>query len=1342
MPSRGFLRWLVYTVIGLATVTVAPVHVSAQQNSSLVPLLQELLEKLPADATAPAEIESTETSDEPSRGTAEAQEALIPPPDRVLSRQSLAPVVAPTILPPATGPEADLARQLLAITDTEESQSEVRKDLAVDFLRRLRGRLDVPEDDVEAEPTDSAIVLATNQSGIPDGEELIFEVRLDNRRFVQSLFGIKRGDGILVDLAEAVELLELAIDVDPDSGRAEGFFINPNNTFLLDLDRGQVVIEGETVAVNLDDVRRLDDAILVHSDQFNVWFNVQLEVDFRDLIVNVVPQSPLPLQQRLLRQERIVSLRQGTRSPPVLPRLEDPYRLVALPLADVRLQSSLLDLPGQPLRTTQNYSIVGRGDLAFATSEFFVGGNQDDILNVARLTLRREDPTGGLFGPLQATRVEAGDTAAPGLPIGGTGIGAFVTNNTTGVQNLGTTTDFVGNQQPGTDVELYRNEILLNLQTVGDDGRYEFRNVPLLLGENRFRLVFYGLFGEIQEERVTRNVTSVGRLTGLPTYSAAVFKPGEPLIPLDENSQDSGPLASAFTAQRNFTNGVQASTGLSFLDSEDPGTGKLDVGVGGPLFSGSASLQTTTSFDKGWTASGQYRTNYKGSSVGLSFTTVRSSSPSNSDSFRADLSGAVPLVGSVVLPYSLFVNRIIQEDGLINDLAEVRNSSGLGRYRVSHSLTWNRIDLPTANEVRSLTGNLQNTFLLSPINIRLGANYRLLETRELQQLDGEVNWTINNRSQVRLGYQRFLLSKREAFSLGGSYRFDRLIVSPTVTYDSNDQLFALLSVSLSAGRDPISGKIETSGSTFSGSGAVAARVYRDENLNQTFDAGEELLEDVRVEAVHSNKSEDTNADGVAFIKRLTPYLLTDVRVRAGSLPDPFLAPLSPGRSILPRPGRINVLDFPVALTTEIEGTVLALTSDGGGLTPLPGVTVELRNEKGEIVASEQTLFDGFFLFINVFPGTYTVHLGPENVTSKGLAIPSPRRIPVPVSSEAILGIEVITGPPGVDLPAPADAKIAAVRLGRLPTIESARASHALYLGLFPDLLKGLTLEDPFDQQGPPYELVLGRLTQGAAGNICTRLKTAKVSCEIVSFPFVAEAPKLVPTLMVNEGAPSLPTLQQPEPNDTSVIVDLGRYPTIDRADVAWSLLRRLYATDLDGADRQRDGGDDQVLRVGPMSRQRGDALCAQLRDSVPRCEVQPIPSDTPFAAAALAAPPALPGLRPVGPAVAAAPVPVVEDTPLPPIAGVAEATLEPTRETVVAVRLGEYGSQTGVDAGWQLMRRLYPDVLQSARPLESAEPVTDKRPLLVGPFTEIDALTVCARLIADGQACRVTQARL
>ena len=53
------------------------------------------------------------------------------------------------------------------------------------------------------------------------------------------------------------------------------------------------------------------------------------------------------------------------------------------------------------------------------------------------------------------------------------------------------------NCRVGWDAELYRNGQLLAFAENRADGRYEFIDVPLLYGQNRFEVVLYGPQGQI-----------------------------------------------------------------------------------------------------------------------------------------------------------------------------------------------------------------------------------------------------------------------------------------------------------------------------------------------------------------------------------------------------------------------------------------------------------------------------------------------------------------------------------------------------------------------------------------------------------------------------------------------------------------------------------------------------------------------------------------------------------------------------------------------------------------------------------------------------------------------------
>ena len=61
-------------------------------------------------------------------------------------------------------------------------------------------------------------------------------------------------------------------------------------------------------------------------------------------------------------------------------------------------------------------------------------------------------------------------------------------------------TNFRGDLPAGWDTELYRNGQLLAFTSPNGDGRYEFIDVPLQYGANRFEIVLYGPQGQIRRE--------------------------------------------------------------------------------------------------------------------------------------------------------------------------------------------------------------------------------------------------------------------------------------------------------------------------------------------------------------------------------------------------------------------------------------------------------------------------------------------------------------------------------------------------------------------------------------------------------------------------------------------------------------------------------------------------------------------------------------------------------------------------------------------------------------------------------------------------------------------------
>ena len=276
------------------------------------------------------------------------------------------------------------------------------------------------------------------------------------------------------------------------------------------------------------------------------------------------------------------------------------------------------------------------------------------------------------------------------------------------------------------------------------------------------------------------------------------------------------------TAQKTLVSGQSVNAGLSFTNVEEPSTGTAQAGFASQLYGGFASINATSSFLKGWSLNGSYRATLRGQSLGLVYDLTRASGTNNNDRFSVNLAGSVPITDGFALPYSADASRSVAGTGTIIDQATLRNSLGSGRVRASNSLDWTQTDSSTG-VTRQLSGLFSLTGLVFPVVARLGANYNVIEEQRLTQLDADFNWTVNNRVQARFGLQRFLITQRDAVSLGLNWQFDRVILSPSLSYDSNDQLFAFVNLRFSAARDPFTGKAILAGNSFSNDGAVAAR---------------------------------------------------------------------------------------------------------------------------------------------------------------------------------------------------------------------------------------------------------------------------------------------------------------------------------------------------------------------------------------------------------------------------------------------------------------------------------------------------------------------------------------
>jgi Carboxypeptidase regulatory-like domain len=190
---------------------------------------------------------------------------------------------------------------------------------------------------------------------------------------------------------------------------------------------------------------------------------------------------------------------------------------------------------------------------------------------------------------------------------------------------------------------------------------------------------------------------------------------------------------------------------------------------------------------------------------------------------------------------------------------------------------------------------------------------------------------------------------------------------------------------LAMGRDPRTQKWFSHASPLTGTGAASARAFVDTNMNGVLDDGEETISGaafvVNSSGRHPNR---TGKDGTARLDQLAAGRYVDVALDPNSLDDPQWKPVRAGLRLLPRSGVIDVLEFPVVPTSDIEGTVCRTRA--GRCVGVPSALVELVDDRQNVVDKVRTGSDGYYWFRQIMPGEYRLRLSAQSV---GLTEASP-----------------------------------------------------------------------------------------------------------------------------------------------------------------------------------------------------------------------------------------------------------------------------------------------------------------------------------------------------------------
>jgi Carboxypeptidase regulatory-like domain len=813
-----------------------------------------------------------------------------------------------------------------------------------------------------------------------EDDALLFDVRVSTYRVGNGVRGYQTDSGICVDLGDVIMAFDLPVRLDKKSRRATGWLFEEGRTFTLDREANTVQIMNKSSVLGATDIHDVPEGWCVDTKSLSSWLNVEVKPDLSNALLLVSADRKLPFEMAEERKQRAGKARPSAQFDlSALPQAKDPYRFWRTPSVDVVASVNGRKDSIDGFKLDRRYEIYASGEIAKASFDARLSSDNQGIPETLRLRAYRTDPLGQLLGPLKATHFALGDVSTISTPLvvqNTAGRGAFVTNRPVGRPDSFDRTNFRGELPDGWDAELYRNDQLIGYVQSRGDGRYEFLDVPLQYGQNRFEIVLYGPQGQVRRDM---QMIPVGPNSIPPRetyYWAAIQEAGRDLI--DFGSLDQQQFVGwrgGMGAERGIDS--RTSVGVTLFTAQYEGRrnyyyeGSVRRAVGPAL----VELAAAGNARGGYALRGQML-GQLGQTL-ISAESVWLSPDYRSERYDADLRSEHSLsvdhsfkIGNKYVPLSLqgAYKERLNGDKTLEGVA--RLSFNIKQITATTEIIWEQNKRAFGSDPPGrLDAALRLNGRLGGLRLRGEAKFGLTGDAGFRESKLTGEWRAGEKADWRaeLGYEA--AAKRGLAAIGYTHRFDRFALTGQVRGGTDGAVSAGLSLAFSLGPDPRGGGLRVSSEKLAASGQAYATVFQDQNADGIRQSNEPVEKSVELTAGLSGRGDPTNEKGETFIGGLTPYVPVLIGIDASSLPDPFIQPATSGVVVTPRPGVPVVIELPLVSAGEISGTLLR---EGGRV--LSGVDIELLDKNGRVVKTTRSEYDGFFLFESVPYGRYKLRV--------------------------------------------------------------------------------------------------------------------------------------------------------------------------------------------------------------------------------------------------------------------------------------------------------------------------------------------------------------------------------
>lgn len=776
-----------------------------------------------------------------------------------------------------------------------------------------------------------------------------------------------KNDTFYLPIADLFRLFNIEANV--DGLNISGDFSVSQTPYIIDFERQKILFGDFEYEITIDDyiLKELDSFLKV--DKIVEIFDLKFSIDFNTLTLNLDHNTPLPIIEQIIRVQR---------------------RTIA--------NFNSFERVDYPLEYDRKVSMINGGFLDYGITAI---RNQDhNVLNINNsigLQLLGGDMEGTFFSNITPESESVSSTDLrwryitrnrflTDITIGQTNMDGVLMNPYTGIRlsnepyeprNLFDEFEIEGNTFPESEVELFLNNRLVDFQKTDEIGNYRFL-APLTYGSSQLDLRIYGPTGQVIQESTRIQVPFSFLPTGEFNYNI-----------------NAGLLDNSIIGSTDKVRALQGNISYGF-------NSWLTARLGTEYYN-SESISSEVSFTS--TISARLLDSYLVTLEGVT-----------NSYFRSSISNIYPNAASISLVYSNYNNAqtIFNSSGLDSDVLgniyypfsmfsipfNVRVSN-FSRFRNDQSFSTFRLDF--GSQLRKLnlslgyTDRLIDSFnffapsSLSKLDFTTTYNFSrdrslprfirgtfirqqisfLPENSKIESFQLQISRSISTRGRFQLSLGRnfitefnslrfnlvFDLNKlrlNSTFSTIGSNYSTSQNIRGSVAYDSNYKSFLLSS------REQV------------GKAGSAIRLYIDNNANNVYDEGDQLMDGGSVKFGRTGASYYPK-NGILYYTQLLPYFRYNVEMNEESIENPMLVADTDKFSIITDPNTFKSIDIPFYMSGVIDGIVERVFSETN-TSGIGGLKLILESEEKEIRKEIRTYSDGIFYDYELPPGNYQISI--------------------------------------------------------------------------------------------------------------------------------------------------------------------------------------------------------------------------------------------------------------------------------------------------------------------------------------------------------------------------------